>query len=406
MSHQTDTPQNNIENGFTDLGDLSMTGQIFCDLYNSNTSGLTVTQAAPFLLSNTNTLIGGSANTITGSLSSAGDIVLTNATGASLLFASGGIGIPTITNHSLGTKIIIKATVSGAQVDYAIGLATNSLWYSVPTTTASHNFYNGTTDIFDITNVGITINPTTNSTSTITGSGIFKGGLGVALNSFFGGTINVAGLLSATLGLTVTGANTSTTTLSSSGLATLNSLTVTGITTLTGNLNILPNTSASVTNPTSGLTLFVDTSDNNLKTKDSSGNINVITSIFGTFLITFKNTSGASTNSTTLTSVLTGNTASVSAGMYHFSYFYDVYITGGSQALVTISVDGTVVDYLNEKISLGSTVSGFLPFNQRGGFLNLTLTQGVHSLDIKYASTNASNTITIRNINMILYRIQ
>jgi hypothetical protein len=399
-------PLTNIVNDFQDNGNFEVGGKIFCDLYSSNTTGLTVTQAAPYLLSNTNTLIGGTANTITGSLSSAGDIVLTNATGAALLFANSSVGIPTITNHSLGTKILIKATVSDSQVDYAIGLATNILWYSVPTTTSSHNFFNGTVDIFDITNVGITINPTTASVSTTTGSGIFKGGLGVALNSFFGGTINVAGLLSATLGLTVTGANTSVTTLSSSGLATLNSLTVTGITTLTGNLNIKPNTSVSVTNPTTGLTVFVDTSDNNLKTKDSSGNINVITPIFGTFLITFKNTSGASTNSTTLTSVLTGNTASVPAGMYHFSYFYDVYITGGSQALVTISVDGTVVDYLNEKCSLASTVSGFLPFNQRGGFLNLTLTQGVHSLDIKYASTNASNTITIKNINMILYRIQ
>jgi hypothetical protein len=75
---------------------------------------------------------------------------------------------------------------------------------------------------------------TVNSSSTITGSIITPGGLGVALNSFFGGTINAGGLVSANLGLTVTGGNTSTTILSSSGLATLNSASITTIFGVTG----------------------------------------------------------------------------------------------------------------------------------------------------------------------------
>jgi hypothetical protein len=61
-----------------------------------------------------------------------------------------GIAPPSFTTRSVGTKLLLKDAVTTGSVDYAIGVDTNSLWLSVPTSTQSHRFYCGLVKVFEI----------------------------------------------------------------------------------------------------------------------------------------------------------------------------------------------------------------------------------------------------------------
>jgi hypothetical protein len=245
MSHQTDNPLTNIENGITDMGDLSLLGNLYCDVINVNTTGSTLGILSPLTISN---------------------------------LVSANLGL-TVTGANTSVTTLSSS-----------GLATlNSLTVTNTSTLSTIN----ASGIFTNTN-------TTNSTTTATGSIHTAGGLGVALNSFFGGTINVAGLLSATLGLTVTGANTSVTTLSSSGLATLNSLTVTGATIHNGTETFNGSVTVSGTNTvTLGTGLFTTSgliTNLNTSTNPTSGSITNTASLNLSGGLAFTGTSGMKGN--------------------------------------------------------------------------------------------------------------
>ena len=57
---------------------------------------------------------------------------------------------PRFTTRSLGTKLLLKDAVGPGAVDYAIGVDTNNLWLSVPTSTQTHRFYCGLVNVFEI----------------------------------------------------------------------------------------------------------------------------------------------------------------------------------------------------------------------------------------------------------------
>jgi len=79
-------------------------------------------------------------------------IYMNSATSNMILFNSSGINAPTYTTRSNGTKIVFYPEISGSSVDYAMGIESGTLWYSVPiaSTTYAHKFYAGTTEIMKI----------------------------------------------------------------------------------------------------------------------------------------------------------------------------------------------------------------------------------------------------------------
>lgn len=112
-------------------------------------------------LYSTYTSVIGSSNTISGtegSLNSGGDITLYNGTSQGIYFNGVGSGAPSFTTRSVGSKLILKPSISGSAVDSAIGISSNVMWYSVADTSSSHTFYLGTTIQTTIDSNGITIN--------------------------------------------------------------------------------------------------------------------------------------------------------------------------------------------------------------------------------------------------------
>ena len=106
-----------------------------------------------------------SGGTLTGRLTSTlandaanggGQIYLNGATGNRIDFNTNGVAAPSFTTRSVGTKIVLYPEVSASAVDYAIGVESGTLWFSVPTTAAARQFrwYAGTTNIATLTHTG------------------------------------------------------------------------------------------------------------------------------------------------------------------------------------------------------------------------------------------------------------
>lgn len=112
------------------------------------------------ILPTTSLLVGTTDNTFStspGSINTSGDIVLQNNTRQGIFFNTNGIGIPSITNRSSGSKIILSPQVSGSTVDQAIGISSTANWYSVPDTSFTHDFYFGTSLRTSLNSTGITL---------------------------------------------------------------------------------------------------------------------------------------------------------------------------------------------------------------------------------------------------------
>ena len=144
-------------------------------------------------------------------------ISFTNATSNYLQFNSGGVAAPTFTTASAGTKIVLYNAVSASSADYAIGITSNTQWYSIPqnNTSYTYSWYAGTTSI-----------------ATLRGDGLFTAG------SFTGAGTGLTGTASS---LSIGGnATTATTATTANALNTANSYTVAGLTVnSTGGLKVL-----------------------------------------------------------------------------------------------------------------------------------------------------------------------
>ena len=85
--------------------------------------------------------------TVTGLLTTTAGITLNNVTSNVINFGTAGLGIPTFTTRSVGTKVLLYQALSASSGDVAIGVATNTLWLSVPTSNDSFALFAGTTNI-------------------------------------------------------------------------------------------------------------------------------------------------------------------------------------------------------------------------------------------------------------------
>ena len=116
-----------------------------------------------------------------------GQIYLNGASGNRIDFNTNGIGAPTFTTRSVGTKIVLyPAGTPATQVDYGFGVENFSLWSSVPnTSTFQFKWYAGTTNIATLKGTGELILGTTSLTGTadqdlqVTGGAYVSGNLGV-----------------------------------------------------------------------------------------------------------------------------------------------------------------------------------------------------------------------------------
>lgn len=61
---------------------------------------------------------------------------------------------PTFNTRSLGTRVVIYPNIGTSNADYAIGVESNNLWYSVPTATQGFKWYAGTTLIANLLGTG------------------------------------------------------------------------------------------------------------------------------------------------------------------------------------------------------------------------------------------------------------
>jgi hypothetical protein len=84
-----------------------------------------------------------------------GQLFLAGATGNRIDWTPAGLAAPATTTRSVGTKLNFYPNVSATNIDYAIGLETNYMWYSVPSTTQGFKWYFGPSNVATLTSSGL-----------------------------------------------------------------------------------------------------------------------------------------------------------------------------------------------------------------------------------------------------------
>ncbi len=74
-----------------------------------------------------------------------GQIFLNGTTGNRIDFANVGYAPPSTGTRSVGTKLVLWSQVSSTDTDYALGIETATMWFSVPTTSSYFKWYASTT---------------------------------------------------------------------------------------------------------------------------------------------------------------------------------------------------------------------------------------------------------------------
>lgn len=85
-----------------------------------------------------------------------GHVFLSGATSNTIEWNVNGVAAPAFTTRSAGTKLMLYPQIGPAAVDYAIGIASSTMWYSIPTAGAAVFFrwYGGTTVAASLTGAG------------------------------------------------------------------------------------------------------------------------------------------------------------------------------------------------------------------------------------------------------------
>jgi len=146
-------------------------------------------------------------STLTNNTAEGGGQIYLNGTGNRIDWNTNGVAPPAFTTRSAGTKLVLYPAITAAAVDYALGIDSSTLWFSVPDAGRSFKWYGGTTLGATLTGAGaltlvgalsttngtfsgnVNITSTTAATSTSTGALTVAGGAGI------GGSLYVAGNL-------------------------------------------------------------------------------------------------------------------------------------------------------------------------------------------------------------------
>ena len=153
-------------------GSVQFTQNDLAVVGNINASGITTSSRI--------TLNGANSTTDGG-----GQIYLNGATGNRIDFNTNGTAAPSFTTRSVGTKIVLYPTNLSAQVDYAFGIESQTLWSSVPLSTNQFKWYAGTTNIATLFGTGELVIGSTTTTGTasqplqVTGGAYVSGNLGI-----------------------------------------------------------------------------------------------------------------------------------------------------------------------------------------------------------------------------------
>jgi hypothetical protein len=112
-----------------------------------------------------------------------------------IIFNNVGVNPPTLTTRSAGTKLVMFPQLSGTTTDYALGIANNTLWSSVPTNATQFQWFGGTGSAMILSGAG--------ALSTTTASGASRNTMDDG-----SGNMTVSGQINATGGLSVGGNST------------------------------------------------------------------------------------------------------------------------------------------------------------------------------------------------------
>ena len=125
--------------------------------------------------STTATTVNATVFTATGAGSAAtnaGQVYLNGATNNRIDWNTEGVAAPATTTRSAGTKLTLYPSLSGTEVDYAIGINAATLWSSVPVNSSSFYFkwYGATTEVASLDGAGnfIAVGDITTTAGTIT----------------------------------------------------------------------------------------------------------------------------------------------------------------------------------------------------------------------------------------------
>lgn len=85
-----------------------------------------------------------------------GQIYLNGATGNRIDWNVNGVAIPAFTTRSTGTKLVLYPQVNATNVDFALGIESNNMWFSVPQAVAGNGFkwYGGITQVASLSGAG------------------------------------------------------------------------------------------------------------------------------------------------------------------------------------------------------------------------------------------------------------
>lgn len=84
-------------------------------------------------------------------------VEFTHATSNWIQWNTAGIGAPTFTTSSAGTKLMLYPMIGASNADYAIGMESGAMWFGVTTTSGSFKWYGGTTSMMVLNNSVLTI---------------------------------------------------------------------------------------------------------------------------------------------------------------------------------------------------------------------------------------------------------
>ena len=128
-----------------------------------------------------------------------GNITLSNPGRNIISWDTNGVAAPTFTTRSAGTKLLLYPAIGAAATDFALGIESGTLWYSIPSTVNTQQFkwYAGTTNIMRLSGQGNLLLGTTTlpsgSTATlvVNGIGTNAGGIQFANSASGGSNIGV-----------------------------------------------------------------------------------------------------------------------------------------------------------------------------------------------------------------------